>query len=124
MPRKSKKQLLKDNEQINGELDTDNEKFVPTTLAQLFGEDDGLNKYKTLDKEEYKQSLGEMNTADLRGHASKLGIMPLANRERLTKRLQLEHSRHVAGHQKPASSHPVQPSNISKQVRDILAEAK
>ncbi len=89
---KNKKKLDLDTaEQAHGKIETK----TLTRLDQIWG-DDGLQKYKTLEKSEYEESLRNMNTAELRNHASKLGIMPVANRDRLLKRLVIEFAKHVS----------------------------
>jgi hypothetical protein len=104
--------------QIHGKQEND---FVPTTLEQLWGYD-GLDKYKTLDKEVYSSQLAEMNTADLRTEAVRIGVVPISNRERLLKRLLSEFSKHVASFQRPNS--PAPDKKPSKAVLKIMAEVK
>lgn len=91
MKKTNKKLDLENAEQANGKVESEN----ITRLDQLLG-DNGLWKYNTLDKAQYENSLKEMNTAELRSHASKMGIMPVANRDRLLKRLNMEFAKHVS----------------------------
>lgn len=119
------KRKLKDLNMIDGKeekLDNSGEKFVPSTLAQLIDRDDGLWKYSTADFEEYKSQLDDMNTSDLRSHASKQGVLPVTSRERLVKRLLTEFTKHYNQYQKPSSVNVSK--KASKAVMDILAEAK
>ncbi len=115
----TKKRKLNELEQVHGKIE---EKFEITTLDQLWG-DDGLMKYKTMDKNEYEAQLREMNTSDLRAHAIKIGIVPIADRERLTKRLLLEFSKHVNAYRRPIVK-PSNPKKVPKEIMDFLAEAK
>jgi hypothetical protein len=107
--------------QIDGKLEP--KKINASTLEQIWGEDSGLAKYKTLDVEEYKVQLNEMNAADIRIHASKLGFMPIENTERLKGKLITEFIKHVSSYNKPSPSGS-NGKKISKEVLNILAEAK
>ena len=70
----------------NSELNAS--KFVPTRLDQILGENSVFNRYATLDKEVYANEIENMNLAELRTHAVKLGtFVPSSNRERLVKQL-------------------------------------
>ena len=68
---------------INGKVET---KRKPRTLDEVFGYN-ALSEYKTLDPEEYKESLSEMNMADLQVHAVQKGVLPGDSRERTVQRL-------------------------------------
>ena len=105
MPRKKLNQLKQIDGKIHAEENDDSPlketKFEPTTIQQILG-DTGLQRYKTLDKDVYINQLGEMNLADLRNHATKVGIIPRdISTERLKKQLMAEFLRYVAGYQKP-----------------------
>ncbi len=78
---------LKDLEQIDGR-DSENE-TVPTTLDSLFG-GAGLGKYRTSNRESYAHELDDYNTAELRNHAINIGLIPIANINRLKKQLLIE----------------------------------
>ena len=109
--------------QIHGKIDPEEEgKFEPSTLAQMWG-DTGESKYKTLNNEEYQLQLSDMNTADLRSHAVKLGIMPIQSRERLSKKLMVEFARHVSSYKKPILDKN-RNKKVSKEVWDIMSEAR
>lgn len=110
------------NEKIKHQADGKEERFVPTSLDQLWG-DTGISKYKTLDSEVYEKTLHEMNKADLQGHSAKLGIRPSDSRDQMIKRLMKEFRAHVASHQKPAPSND-SAKRPSKRVLDILAGGK
>jgi len=98
--------------------------YEPTTLAQMWGESNGSEKYKTLDIEEYKKSLAEMNLSELQSHALEVAhVVPIHQRERLEKRLYLEFQRHVAGFTVPKTTHRVE-KPASKELLRIMAEVK
>ena len=121
------KRKLKDLNLIDGQaekVDESGEKFVPSTLDQLWG-DTGDGRYNTVDYDEYKNQLDEMNTSDLRAHASRLGILPVTSRERLSKRLLTEFTKHFNNYRKPANENLANSlKKTPKAVLDILAEAK
>ena len=98
------------------------EKYEPTTLDQIWG-DDGTSEYGTLDYENYQQKIFDMNMSDLQAHASRVGIVPIDNRNMLTDRLLREFSRHVSSFKKP-SEDLQENQNIPKKIRDILAEGR
>jgi hypothetical protein len=101
-----------------------NPQYEPTTLAQLWGESNGSEKYKTLKIEEYKESLANMNLSELQSHALEIAqVVPIHQRERLEKRLCLEFQRHVAGFTVPKITHrPEKPA--SQEALRIMAEVK
>ncbi len=123
MSRKPKK--IKDLNQIDGKVQPETEQFEPTTLEQLWGNsEDAFSRYKTIDREEYKEQLTEMSTSDLRAHATSLQIIPPPNRERLVKRLLNEFSKHTQSFRKPKHTDVNSTKKTSKAVLDILKEAK
>lgn len=99
------------------------EKFIPTTLDQIWG-DTGLSKYKTLNEDEYKNSLDEMNKTDLHAHACYVGLVPVDNREMLTKRLLTEFRKHAASFRGMPVGNPKVNQKISKEVEQILSEGR
>ncbi len=116
----AKRRNLAQMAQLHGKLEPEldkplEDKYEPTSLSQLWG-DDGFAKYKTFDRDKYKQELDEMNSADLRSHAAKLGILPIPNRDRLTKRLLIEFSRYTSQFQKPKNILDKSPSRESIQI--------
>ena len=114
MGRKKLNQLV----QVHGKTET----FEPTTLDQIFG-DTGLSRYGTTNVEEYEAQLKEMNKSDLQTHATKVGLVPIDDRERLTKRLIYEFKVHVAAYRKPLFKKDG-PTKVSKEVAKILAEGR
>jgi len=104
------------------QIDGKKEEFVPTTLDQVWG-DDGTSKYSTVDEEKYLNSLNELTHTDLQAHATKVGVIPVNNRDMLTNRLLKEFRGHVNQYKKPTSVNQKIPE-VSKEVRDILSEGK
>ena len=106
------------------QIDGKNEKYVKSTLNQIWG-DDGLNIYNTMDIDEYTSQLNEMNKADIQSHSVAIGIIPSQDLERLKKILISQFKFHVAQYQVPQN--PLIKSNVkklSKQAADILAEGR
>jgi hypothetical protein len=98
------------------------EKVVPTTLEQIWG-DKGNTRYKTMKEDEYVGMLNQMNKADLQAHASKLGIVPIDNREILVRKLLKEFRLHVSSYRMPAQT-SINAPKVSKEVLSILAEGR
>jgi hypothetical protein len=125
MPRK--KLNIKTANQTDGMLrpeeDSDKPKYQPTTLSQLWGETNGSERYGTQDIEEYTNFLKELNTADLREHATKVNVVPAASRERLEKRLLIEFQKYTIGFQ-PVQQLSKKEKPVSKEVLKILSEIK
>jgi oligoribonuclease NrnB/cAMP/cGMP phosphodiesterase (DHH superfamily) len=116
----SKKKALDEMGQTHGMVEK--EEYQPTTLNQIFGDDGGW-KYKTLDTDEYKHYLTGMNRSDLQSHAIEIGIIPIDNRDQLTKRLVREFNRHTVAYKKPTKK-SVDVTNVTQDVLDILAEGR
>jgi len=116
---------LKTANQVDGKVrNEESEKYEPTTLAQLWGETNGSEKYKTLDIEEYKTQLSEMNLSELQAHALEVAsVVPIHQRERLEKRLFVEFQRHVSGFKVPKVTHKPEKAP-SKELLRIMAEVK
>ena len=114
---KRKKKSLDNINQTHAKVEN---KFEPTTLDQIWG-DDGTSEYGTLDYENYKAKVFDMNMSDLQAHASRVGIVPVDNRNMLTDRLLREFSKHVSSFKKPVEDLAEQQKYPSK-IRDILAE--
>jgi len=108
---------LKDLNQLHGKI----EDVEVKSLDQIWGED-GSSKYKTLDQKEYEDSLKEMNTSDLNSHASRIGLIPVENRELLIGRLISEFKKHVSMYKIPKQSASSKEINFS--VKKILSEGK
>ncbi len=125
MPRKSAKKqgktkkisTKKEFQQTHGKV----ENTQPTTLDQIWG-DEGSSKYQTLDVEEYRTQLREMNRTDIQAHATKLGVVPVTSREMLEKRLVKEFEKHVASYRKPNAVKPDE--NVSEETLKILSEGR
>tara|TARA_R110000751_G_C13710061_1_gene474314 strand:- start:274 stop:654 length:381 start_codon:yes stop_codon:yes gene_type:complete len=114
----AKRKSIKNLSQTHGE----EEKFQPTTLDQIWG-DDGLSEYGTMQEEVYENQIDDMNMSDLQAHASRVGIIPIDNRATLRERLMREFRKHVNSFRKPvnASSPPERPN---KEAMKILSEGR
>lgn len=112
-----KKNNLNNMSQTHGQL----EEYQYKSLDQILG-DDGTSKYKTLDLEKYKEYLNDLNKSDLQSHATKVGLLPVDNRELLCKRLIKEFTKYTSSYKLPK----LQRSEIKldKQARDVLSEGK
>ena len=117
----SKKPKISDMEQTHGK----EENFEPNTLDQIWG-DDGMSKYDTLNEQVYLKELDEMGRTDLETHASKLGVVPTGDRERLEARLLGEFRRHVYGYQTPKiQGNPNNNiENLPSHIKKILEEGR
>jgi len=119
--KKSKKNTkLKSLSQTHGKQETD---FQPTTLDQIWG-DDGVAKYGTLNEEEYNRQIQNMHFSDLRTHAADIGLIPVDDRELLTKRVLSEFRRHRNNYTVPADDVNGPEPEISEKARKILEEGK
>lgn len=96
------------------------EKVKPSTLDQVWG-DTGLSRYGTASLEEYKDQLRGMNRTDIQAHATRLGIVPVENREMLEKRLTKEFEKHTSSYKTPKS--PKQ-TEVSQEALRILGEGR
>tara|TARA_R100000742_G_C4252608_1_gene70766 strand:+ start:132 stop:506 length:375 start_codon:yes stop_codon:yes gene_type:complete len=114
----SAKKGLKNLSQIHGE----EEKFQPTSLDQVWGED-GSSTYGTMNDAEYERQIDEMNMSDMQTHASRVGIIPIDNRSTLRDRLLREFRKHVANYRKPIH-HPTPPEEVDAQTLRILSEGR
>jgi hypothetical protein len=121
MPRKSKKKL----EELT-QTDGKQEKFIPTTLSQIWG-DTGLNKYATLDENIYLKQIKGMNLSDLRQHSLKIGIVPAMSRERIEKQLIVKFKQHVSNYRKPINTN-LHPKDLSgdklKKALEVMSAVK
>lgn len=98
------------------------EETRPTTLDQIWG-DTGQSKYGTMDEKVYNQQLVGMNKSDLQAHAIKVGLVPIDDRERLTKTLMHEFRMHVASFRHPKQK-LAPAAQIPPEVTKILAEGR
>ena len=114
----AKKKSVKNLSQTHGK----EEKFEPTTLDQVWG-DDGSNVYGTMEEINYEGTLDNMNLSDLQAHASRVGIIPIDNRQTLRERLLREFRKHVSAYKKPV--HVAEPpSHLDPEVMKILSEGR
>jgi hypothetical protein len=91
------------------------------TLDQIWG-DNVNSKYQTSSEKEYVNFLNDMNKTDLQSHANKIGLVPIDNRETLTKRLIAEFKKHVSLFNIPKSKDST--VNLNKKAKDTLSEGK
>ena len=119
MAAKRKKRKLDGVKQTHAKVE---EKFQPTTLDQIWG-DDGSSEYGTLSYEKYKDKVYDMNMSDLQAHASRVGIVPVDNRNMLTDRLLREFGKHALAYSKPAETSAAE-QKIPEEVKQILAEGR
>jgi len=98
------------------------ESVEPTTLDQIWG-DTGLTKYNTLDEKEYEGQLDNFTKSELQAHATKVGLIPVDNRETLKTRLIREFNKHTSSYKKPPMKASKQ-VKLSTEVKKILSEGK
>ena len=125
MPKKTTKNTRKTIKKLDSLSQTHGkveENFEPQTLDQIWG-DTGAWKYTTMVKEEYIDSLKQMNKSDLQTHATKVGVVPIDNREMLTTRLVKEFNRFTSSYSVPAKKSE-KPKRISKEIKKILSEGR
>lgn len=103
--------------QTHGKIET------PNSLDQIWG-DTGISKYGTLDLQEYKKYLNDLNKSDLQSHASKIGLIPVDNLTILKERLEREFTKHVSAYTAKASNDSQKEEKISKEAKNILAEGR
>ena len=98
------------------------EKFEPTTLDQIWG-DDGLAKYSTMEDSVYEQQLNDMDKADIQSHAAQVGVIPVDNTELLKQKLMREFYKHINAYRRPttATENNKPPSD---EIEKILREGK
>jgi len=115
MPKQRKK--LEDLSQTHGKL----EDIQYKSLEQIWG-DDGSTKYKTLDESKYMEYLNELNKSDLQTHARKIGLIPVDNRETITKRLIAEFRKFTSLYKVPKNKE--NNTELNKEAKNILSEGK
>jgi hypothetical protein len=124
MPKKKLSELKQTDGRLRPEEELDNPQYEPTTLAMLFQESNGSERYGTLNVEEYKTQLSEYNTAELQRHAVEVAhVVPAVSRERLEKRLVLEFQKYTSGFLIPKTK-PKKEKEPSKEALRIMAEVK
>jgi hypothetical protein len=114
MPRKRKIEELS---QTHGKL----ENVQYKTLDQIWG-DNGSSRYNTTNIEEYTNFINEMNKSDLQAHANKIGLVPIDNRDMLTKRLVAEFKKFISTFNVPKNLD--NSVNLDKKSKDVLSEGK
>jgi hypothetical protein len=112
-----KKVNLENMTQTHGKI----ENIQYKTLDQIWG-DNVNSRYQTINEKEYVNFLNDMNKSDLQSHANKIGLVPIDNRETLTKRLVAEFKKFVSTFNIPNSKN--NPVNLDKKAKDILSEGK
>lgn len=120
------KKNIKNLKQTDGKVRKEDVTGKPqvSTLAQLWGEETGLNKYGTTEIDEYRSQIKEMNTASLREHAIEVAhVVPGTNRDRLVKRLEAEFLKHVAAFTPIEDNRPKE-KTPSKELLKIMEECK
>ena len=115
MPRPRKK--LQELSQTHGKLEDTQYK----TLDQIWG-DEGSSKYKTSNLEDYLTYLSDLNKSDLQDHAKKIGLIPIDNRETLTKRLEAEFRKYMSMFKLPKNLD--NSVSLDKKSKDVLSEGK
>ena len=98
------------------------EEFKPTTLDQIWG-DTGTWKYNTMDESEYRGMLENMPRSDLTAHASKIGLIPIDDRNMLIGRLIAEFKKHVVAYRSPMNNMQGDKA-LSKEAEKILKEGR
>lgn len=119
---KAKPNNLKNLSQTHGKTE-EKKKYEPTTLDQVWG-DEGLSVYGTMNEEEYQAQLDEFNRTDLQSHASKIGIVPLDDRSRLTKTLVSEFRKHVSKFRRPSEVERQVEEDTHAKVRKLLSDGR
>jgi hypothetical protein len=74
-------------------------------LSQIFG-DKGQSRFGTVEQGEYEKQINGMNKSDLITHASKVGIIPKNDTERLRKELLKEFKKHIVNYNLPSAPKP------------------
>lgn len=104
--------------QVHGK--EEKQKYEPTTLDQIWG-DDGTGRYGTMDLEEYKAQIDQMSRTDINAHAADLGVIPVEDRVSLEKRLTDEFTNHVGSYRKPLQKRKEDPG-LEQKVKDLLKD--
>jgi hypothetical protein len=112
MPKKSK---LNNMHQTHGKVEN------PVTLSQVWG-DNGVDKYGTLDIEEYDKYITSLNKSDLQSHAVKVGLVPIDDRSTLVARLKREFTKYASNYKVKKIENSK--TKVSKRAKDILSEGR
>lgn len=113
----SKRKKIEELSQTHGKLENTQYK----SLDQIWG-DTGLSKYNTTNLQDYTNLINEMNKSDLQAHANKIGLVPIDNREMLTKRLLSEFKKFISSFNIPKNID--NSVNLDKKSKDVLSEGK
>ncbi|NBW29414.1 hypothetical protein EBR37_03470 [bacterium] len=113
MPKKSKISQLS---QTHGQVER-----RPITLDQVWG-DTGTNKYGTLDPKKYEDHINNLNKSDLQAHATKVGLVPIDDRNNLISRLKREFNKHISTFSQTHADKKI--NKTSKIAKDILSEGR
>ncbi len=122
---RAKKKSIKNISQTHGKLE-EADKYRPTTLDQVWG-DTGHWKYDTMDANDYEKTIREMAKVDLQSHASRVGVIPVDNREILATRLVREFKKHVTLYRHPQDKSPSNinsTTDITNSARKVLEEGR
>lgn len=112
-----KKKQIQELSQTHGKL----EDIEYKSLDQIWG-DTGLSRYNTTNLEEYINFIHDMNKSDLQAHANKVGLVPIDNRETLTKRLVAEFKKFTSTFNIPKTKDNT--IKLNKETKNILSEGK
>jgi hypothetical protein len=80
-----------------------------------------------MDANDYEKSIREMAKVDLQSHASRVGVIPVDNREILATRLVREFKKHVTLYRYPQDKSPSNinsKTDISNLARKVLEEGR
>jgi len=113
----AKKRKIEELSQTHGKL----EDVEYKSLNQIWG-DTGLSRYNTTNLEEYINFINDLNKSDLQSHANKIGLVPIDNRETLTKRLVAEFKKFTSTFNIPKTKNNT--VQLNKQSKDILSEGR
>lgn len=115
--KKRTKKAITEMSQTHGKI----ENFKPTTLDQIWGTD-GLSRYRTLNYEEYKESLRQMDKSKLQAHAMELGLIPVDNLAVLNERLLSEFRLYTKQFASESDKTAKKQEKVSQEVLKILRE--
>jgi hypothetical protein len=105
------------------QADGKDEKFVPTTLDQIWGE--GIDhKYGTSSFEAYQEQIEAMDTAELYEHARKHGVVPVDDKERVRRNLLRAFREHIQSFRQPVQPPQMKLEDLPKDIQRILAEGR
>lgn len=113
----AKKRKIEELSQTHGKL----ENVEYKSLDQIWG-DTGLSRYKTTNLKEYIDYISDMNKSDLQAHANKIGLVPVDNRELLTKRLVSEFKKFISTFNIPKNLDAS--VSLDKKSKDVLSEGR